>query len=58
MAHRPDAVDEVLPSSGGGPFKHDLPENRPASVFGGKVTLHAGPAHPSHVLLPVIPPKE
>ena len=42
--------------TGVGPFKHDDPGDRPASVFGGKVTLHAGPDRPSHVLLPVVPP--
>ncbi len=29
--------------TGVGPFKHDDPRDRPASVFGGDVTLHAGP---------------
>ena len=43
--------------TGVGPFQHDDPRDRPAAVFGGKVTLHAGPGRPSHVLLPVIPPK-
>ena len=42
---------------GVGPFKHDLKEDRPTELFGGKVTLHTGPSYPSHVLLPVIPPK-
>jgi len=41
---------------GCGPFLHDDPRDRPASVFGGRVTLHAGPQHPSYILLPVIPP--
>ena len=40
---------------GVGPFKHDLKGNRPIDVFGGTVTIHTGPEHPSHVLLPVIP---
>lgn len=40
---------------GVGPFKHDLRGNRPVDVYGGKVTVHTGPHHPSHVLLPVIP---
>jgi len=26
-------------------------------VYGKKVTVHTGPDHPSHVLLPVIPEK-
>ena len=42
---------------GCGPFLHDDPRDRPVDVFGGNVTLHAGPEHPSYILLPVIPPK-
>jgi predicted acyl esterase len=42
---------------GCGPFLHNDPRDRPASVFGGKVTLHMGPQHPSYILLPVVPPK-
>ena len=42
---------------GVGPFKHEMKGNRPVDVYGGKVTLYTGPDHPSHVLLPVIPPK-
>ena len=41
--------------SGVGPFKHSDPRNRPASVFGGKVTLHMGPDRRAYVLLPFIP---
>lgn len=40
---------------GCGPFLHDDPRDRPAAVFAGRTTLHFGPAHPSHLLLPVIP---
>ena len=36
---------------GSGPFLHDDPDDRPADVFGGTVTIHPG----SYVLLPVIP---
>jgi len=43
--------------SGVGPFRHDHPRDRPAEVFGKKVTLHAGPDRPSYLLLPVIPAK-
>jgi predicted acyl esterase len=39
---------------GCGPFLHNDPRDRPASVFGGKVTLHMGPQHQSYILLPVI----
>ena len=41
--------------SGCGPFTHTDPIDRPAYVFGGTVTLHTGPDHPSWLLLPVIP---
>jgi len=40
--------------TGVGPFRHDDPRDRPAAVFGGNVTLHAGPDQPAHLLLPVI----
>jgi len=43
--------------SGVGNFKHSDPQDRPEEVFSGDVTLHTGPNHPSHVLLPVIPIK-
>ncbi|TAK81202.1 MAG: CocE/NonD family hydrolase [Betaproteobacteria bacterium] len=37
---------------GCGPFLHDDPRDRPASIFGGTTTLHLGDAH---VLVPVVP---
>ncbi|MGY3036654.1 putative acyl esterase [Bradyrhizobium sp. USDA 4354] len=40
---------------GCGPFLHDDPRDRPASIFGGRVTLHTGPACPSHLLVPIVP---
>jgi uncharacterized protein len=40
---------------GCGPFLHDDPRDRPANVFGGRVTVHAGLRHPSYLLLPIIP---
>jgi len=43
--------------TGVGPFKHDDPRDRPADVFGKRVTLHCGPSRPSRLLLPVIPAK-
>ncbi len=43
---------------GCGPFLHNDPRDRPAAVFGGKVTLHIGPEHPSYILLPIIPEKK
>jgi predicted acyl esterase len=45
------------PMRGCGPFVHDDETDRPAAVFGGKVTLHLGRERPAHVLLPVIPTK-
>ncbi|MEH6754730.1 MAG: CocE/NonD family hydrolase [Alphaproteobacteria bacterium] len=38
--------------TGVGPFIHD---GRNARVYGGNVTIHCGPKHLSHLLLPVIP---
>jgi predicted acyl esterase len=38
-------------------FRHDDPRDRPAAVFGGDVTLHAGPGRNAYLLLPIIPPK-
>ncbi|MFZ1061003.1 MAG: CocE/NonD family hydrolase [Candidatus Rokuibacteriota bacterium] len=42
---------------GCGPFLHDDPRDRPADIFGGKVTLHFGPGQAAYLLLPVIPPR-
>ena len=41
--------------TGCGPFLHNEPRDRPASIFGGKVTLHAGGGKDAYVLLPIIP---
>ncbi|MEE9275217.1 MAG: CocE/NonD family hydrolase C-terminal non-catalytic domain-containing protein, partial [bacterium] len=43
--------------TGVGPFLHNEPRDRPAAIFGGKVTLHFGPDRPAYILLPVIPAK-
>jgi len=40
---------------GCGPFLHDDPDDRPADVFGGTVTLHAKPGARPSLLLPVVP---
>lgn len=40
---------------GCGPFTHEEPRDRPAEVYGGKVTLHTGPDREAYLLLPVIP---
>ncbi len=42
--------------TGVGPFGHDDGRDRPPAIFGGRVTLHAGPRRPAHLLLPLIPP--
>ena len=42
---------------GTGGMTHADPENRPADVFGGKVTLHAGGGREAYLLLPLIPAK-
>jgi predicted acyl esterase len=41
--------------TGVGPFRHNDPRDRPAAVFGGDVTLHAGPDRPAYLMLPVVP---
>jgi hypothetical protein len=41
--------------NGVGPFRHDDPRDRPSDVFGGKVSIHAGPGRQSYLLLPIIP---
>lgn len=41
--------------TGCGPFTHTDPTDRPASIFGGNVTLYTGPEHKSYLLLPIIP---
>jgi uncharacterized protein len=46
------------PFTGVGPFLHDSPVDRSPDVFGGLTTIHLGPAHPSAILLPVIPPDD
>ncbi len=42
---------------GTGGMTHNDLYNRPRDVFGGKVTLHAGGTHASHLLVPIIPAK-
>jgi predicted acyl esterase len=40
---------------GTGGMTHNDPDNRPADLFGGRVTLHAGGGRESYLLLPIIP---
>ncbi|MBM4312793.1 MAG: CocE/NonD family hydrolase [Deltaproteobacteria bacterium] len=41
---------------GTGGMTHNDPDDRPADLFGGRVTLHAGGGREAYLLLPVIPP--
>ena len=50
----PHFKNELL---GCGPFLHNEPRDRPASVFGGRTTVHIEPERASYVLVPVIPKK-
>ncbi|HWL49500.1 MAG TPA: CocE/NonD family hydrolase C-terminal non-catalytic domain-containing protein, partial [Acidimicrobiia bacterium] len=43
---------------GTGGMTHGDPDDRPPDVFGGTVTIHTGPDHPSHLLLPIIPKRD
>src|SRR5262245_38514733 len=43
--------------TGVGPFTHAESQDRPPAIFGGDVTLHAGPGRQPYVLLPIIPKK-
>jgi predicted acyl esterase len=40
--------------AGVGPFVHQDPVDRPADIFGAKVTLHFGEQHAPYLLLPII----
>lgn len=51
------ATGHGLTFTGVGPFLHNDPCDRPADIFGGKVTLHTGPDHAAYMLLPIIPQK-
>src|SRR5438105_3619735 len=37
------------------PFQHNDPRDRPAEIFGKKVTIHCGPGRQSYLVLPIIP---
>jgi predicted acyl esterase len=43
--------------TGCGPFLHDDPRDRTATVSGGVNILHTGPTQQSHILLPIVPAK-
>jgi uncharacterized protein len=40
---------------GCGPFLHDDPRDRPASIYAGKTTLHCLDGDAGHLLLPIVP---
>ncbi len=42
---------------GTGGMTHNDPDDRPAELFGGQVTLYAGGGRNAYLLLPIIPPK-
>jgi predicted acyl esterase len=53
-----DDANVAFRSKGSGPWIHDDPMDRPASIFGGKTTIHTGPGREAHLLLPVIPKRK
>ncbi|MFJ4655161.1 CocE/NonD family hydrolase [Nocardia sp. NPDC088792] len=55
----PGAVTEVrtdlqIPFTGSGLFLHDDPDDRPADIYAGSLTLYTGEKYASHLLLPVL----
>lgn len=50
--------DDIYTMTGVGPFLHAEPQDRPASLFGGKNRLHFDAGKEPYVLLPVIPAKQ
>jgi predicted acyl esterase len=55
-AERADYKSFAHRLSGSGPFLHNDERDRPAEIFGSRVTVHTGPSTPSALLVPVIPP--
>lgn len=55
VARPSTAATSGVTFTGVGPFRHNVASDRDPDVFGGDVTLHTGGAHPSHVVLPIIP---
>jgi predicted acyl esterase len=53
-AAKSSAAGWLPPQVGCGPFLHEDKGDRPPEIFGGKVTVHTGPEHPSHLLVPVV----
>jgi hypothetical protein len=55
VARPSTAATSGVAFTGVGPFRHNAAADRDPSVFGGRVTVHTGDDHPSHLLLPIIP---
>ena len=55
VARPSTAATSGVTFTGVGPFRHNVSADRDPSVFGGRVTIHTGEDHPSHLLLPIIP---
>ena len=55
VARPSTAATSGVTFTGVGPFRHNVAENRDPDTFGGTVTVHTGPEHPSYLMIPVIP---
>jgi uncharacterized protein len=55
VARPSTAATSGVTFTGVGPFRHNVSADRDPWVFGGRVTIHTGDEHPSHLLLPIIP---
>jgi hypothetical protein len=55
VARPSTAATSGVTFTGVGPFRHNIAENRDPNIFGGTVTVHTGPKHPSYLMIPVIP---
>ncbi len=55
VARPSGAATSGVTFTGVGPFRHNDSRDRDPALFGGRVTVHTGPQHPSLLVLPVIP---
>lgn len=53
----PDPLPQLygVEQRGSSVYLHDDPEDRPADLFGGRTTIHAGGAHDAVLVLPIVP---